>query len=274
VARHGVAAAGCAVSGCPHQAAGYDIVRGWGNLCTAHVEIRWRYLRKGRQRFYLRRYRQRMRAATAAERAARRAMMRKLDGTEGRHRRREVERAKTGQRTRAEADAARRAMCAESERQTKPEKALGISRSTYLRRKVGTPEVKPMGRPRKSDAMTAAERKRLSRQRESTDNQYVTKSLTPGKRRQFLSYSQKQASSPCGERGAAQGERKARERLAHSRVAPRLLLTMRNAAGARLHALASKLLSARTAGGESPHRFAGGHTQIRQPVRDFAGAAP
>jgi hypothetical protein len=84
VARHRVAATTCVVSGCPHAAAGYQIVRGWGKLCRAHVEIRWRYLSKGRQRFYLRRYTRRLRQATAEVRAARRVMTRARDGSDGR----------------------------------------------------------------------------------------------------------------------------------------------------------------------------------------------
>jgi hypothetical protein len=123
----------CSIPDCPHPPAGCAIVRGWDKLCEGHLRVRWSWLSKGRQRLYLRRQRRRLRQAAAAARAERRALMRKLDGTDGRRRR-------SMRLPRSEEDARKRAKCAGSQNQSAPWKALGISRSTYFRRKLhGSP---------------------------------------------------------------------------------------------------------------------------------------
>jgi hypothetical protein len=241
VARHraapDAAAAPCAVKDCPHPAVGYSIARGWERLCRAHVAVRWRHLSKGRQRFYLRRYKKRLREASAAERASRRAMMRKLDGTDGRRHRREISAAKAGRLTRAAEDARKRAICAESENQRKPWERLGISRASYYRRKLG--------------ATCAADVLHAPADR-----------VRQGKRRQKLPYTDKQAPTEP----AATGESR------RDRGAVRGVVDMPNPsirAVARQSVPASFLvpnadLSARFGFGASPHRFAGGLMQIGQ----------
>jgi hypothetical protein len=105
---------------------------GWVRLCAGHWEIEWRYWPPARQRTWLRREKKRRHMASAKERRAKRAAARKLDGTEGRKKRY----AAAGRPSRPEADKRKREMCAESERQTKPWEALGISRATYYRDKL------------------------------------------------------------------------------------------------------------------------------------------
>jgi hypothetical protein len=271
VARHGPATAECAVPGCPHAAAGYKIVRGWQKLCAGHVAVRWRHLSKGRQRFYLRRYKRRLREASKAERVAKRALMRKIDSIEGRRQRRETERAKTGRLTRAEADAAKRERCAGGERQTMPEKVLGICRRTYQYRKLGTAEAKPMGRPSKADAMTPAERKRRQRAKsrmQSAPEQHVTKSLAPGKRRQKLPYTDKQAPTEPAARGAC-----CRDRGTVRAIITALPRRRRSLSAAPFLSGAQDSLAARSTVGDDPRRFARGPMQTRPPVSS-SGAAP
>jgi hypothetical protein len=105
--------------------------RSGGRLCIRHWEIAQRYKPAAMRAREERRRRKLERERQAEERAAKREAARAADAREGRRRRR----AAHGALSRAEADAAKRAICGESVKQRAARGDLGCSRASYYRQR-------------------------------------------------------------------------------------------------------------------------------------------